>query len=104
MGTTLLLGAGFGGLAAANELKQLVGTQRIVVVDGGEGFRIGATNTWLMLGATGPEVATHSWAGLAAKGIEFVHARIESIDPDIRSVETDAGKLQGDQLVIALGA
>jgi sulfide:quinone oxidoreductase len=41
---------------------------------------------------------------LAAKGIDWVRAEIDSINPGAKTVHTSAGSLEGDYLVIALGA
>jgi sulfide:quinone oxidoreductase len=43
-------------------------------------------------------------AKLKRPGIEWIHAEVRAIDPDARTVETDAGGFSGDYLVQALGA
>ncbi len=41
---------------------------------------------------------------LRRSGIEWVRAEVTAVDPGARTVQTDAGELAGDHLVIALGA
>jgi sulfide:quinone oxidoreductase len=50
------------------------------------------------------EQGSRPLARLRERGIEFVQAEITGIDPDRRSVETTGGVLEGDYLVVALGA
>jgi sulfide:quinone oxidoreductase len=49
--TTLILGGGFGGIAAANSLRRLLPPEHaITVVDESARFHVGAGKTWIMLG------------------------------------------------------
>jgi sulfide:quinone oxidoreductase len=41
---------------------------------------------------------------LEAKGIDFLQADITHLDPEARTVETSAGTLSADFMVVALGA
>ena len=51
MATTLIRGAGFGGLGAADELRKLLPrSHRIIVVDQSPDFYVGATKSWIMTG------------------------------------------------------
>jgi sulfide:quinone oxidoreductase len=43
-------------------------------------------------------------AKLKRSGIEWIHAEVQGLDPETRSVETDAGTFSGDYLILALGA
>lgn len=111
MSTTLILGGGFGGLSCANELRRLLpGSHRIIVVDQSPEFVIGATKTWVMLGELDPRKALHPRRMLEKRGIDFVQAHINSIDPANLSIDITRGNsegpgpLKGDYLVIALGA
>lgn len=105
MRTTLILGGGFGGLAVADELRRARSKDhRIVVVDQSADFYVGAAKPWVMLGQKQPRQLLHPRAALAKRGVEFVHAAIEAIDPAARSVRTSKGAFEGDDLVVALGA
>jgi len=104
--TTLILGGGWGGLTAAHHLRGLVSSEhRILVVERSSTFSLGVSNLHLMTGERDSvQQIQRQMADLKRSGIEWVHAEIQTIDPDGRSVETDAGTLQADYLVLALGA
>ena len=41
---------------------------------------------------------------LSRKGIDWVHAKVAKIDPERKRVHTSSGPLEGDYIIIALGA
>jgi sulfide:quinone oxidoreductase len=105
MTRTLILGGGFGGLTVATELRERLGREHeIVLVDRRERFYVGLRKLWVMAGIATLEEGTRPLAALEQRGIRFVHAVVGGIDAKARRVETDAGALDGDFLVIALGA
>ena len=46
----------------------------------------------------------HPYRDLVKPGVRFVQTTVRAIDPAARSVETDAGRFEGDVMVVALGA
>ncbi|MCI0690548.1 NAD(P)/FAD-dependent oxidoreductase [candidate division KSB1 bacterium] len=103
--TTLILGGGFGGIVTANTLRGLLPAEhKIVLIDKSATFNIGATKTWIMLGERTPEQVTHNLSALSNRGIGFVQAEVQKIDPVKREVVTSKKTLCGDFLVLALGA
>lgn len=101
----LILGGGFGGLTVASELRRrLAGRVELVVVDRQPWFRMGFRKISLLVGRAAPDEGVRSRRALAEQGIRFVEAEITRIDPGARAVETTAGPLEGDYLVVALGA
>jgi sulfide:quinone oxidoreductase len=104
--TVLVLGGGLGGLTASSHLRRLLPQEhRIVVIEKHQTFSLCMANLWLMTGERqDPCEGERELSRLAARGIEFVHASIESIDPAARTVRTSAGTMQGDYLIVALGA
>jgi sulfide:quinone oxidoreductase len=103
--TTLILGGGFGGIVTANTLRQLLPPEhKIILIDKKATFNIGATKTWIMLGECTPEQVMRNLSALSSRGIEFVQADVQKIDPAKREVVTSNGTLRGDFLVLALGA
>ncbi|MDZ7360602.1 MAG: NAD(P)/FAD-dependent oxidoreductase [candidate division KSB1 bacterium] len=103
--TTLILGGGFGGIAAANTLRQLLPAEHeIIIVDKKSTFNLGATKTWVMLGECAPEQVMRNLNVLSNRGIDFVQAEVQKIDPLKREVVTSNKTLRGDFLVLALGA
>lgn len=103
--TVLVLGAGFGGIATANRLRELLpASHRVIVVDRSDSFFVGATKTWVMLGERSIGEITQARTALLAQGVESVRAELTSIDVAGRAVTTSAGVIAWDWLVVALGA
>jgi sulfide:quinone oxidoreductase len=103
--TTLVLGGGFGGLATANRLRELLpASHRVIVVDRSDSFFVGATKTWVMLGEKSVGEITQSRSRLLAEGVEFQIADVTSIDLEDRTVAASGGVIGWDYLVVALGA
>jgi sulfide:quinone oxidoreductase len=103
--TTLILGGGFGGIAAANSLRQLVPHEHeIVIIDKSPNFHVGAGKTWVMLGDRTLDQISKPRKSLLDRGIRFLEANVLSIDLEWKTVTTDREALHWDYLVIALGA
>jgi len=104
--TILILGGGLGGIMAAANLRRLCAPEhRVVVIERSATFSLRMANLWLMTGERQrPEEGERNLSHLAGRGIDWVQAEIENIDPVAKTVETSAGTLAGDYLVIALGA
>lgn len=104
--TVIVLGGGWGGVTAAAQLRlRLEAQHRVVLVEQRASFALCMANLWIMSGERqDPRDGDVALGALAGRGIEFVQARIESIDPTARAVRTSAGDLHGDVLVVALGA
>lgn len=102
---TLILGGGFGGLTVATELRRrLPEDHRITLVDRDASFLMGFRKLWILTGMTGPDEGARPLSDLEGRGIRFLRAEVRGIDAAARRVETDAGDLEGDFLVVALGA
>lgn len=103
--TTLILGAGFGGIVCANALrKALPADHKVVLIDKGTAFNFGAAKTWVAIGEkTAADIVT-PLESLRRRGIELITAEVKSIDAQSKSVETTSGHFKGDFMVIALGA
>jgi sulfide:quinone oxidoreductase len=102
----LILGAGFGGLAAANLLrKNLSADHRIILIDKKQSFIMGFVNLWIVYGIRRLEDSQTDLNILAKRGIEFLKDEIIKIDTQINTVTTKLhGELGYDYLIIALGA
>ncbi len=102
--TVLVLGAGYGGLTVASELRsRLPSEHRVVLIDRQDTLRLCAFNLDVMTG-TRPAAPEGKLSSIAGQGVEFVHGDVSRIDPKTRTVETSVGKFVGDHLVIAMGA
>lgn len=103
--TVLVLGAGVGGVVSALSLrKELPRAQRVVLVERRQQHLFDPSLLWLMTGDRTREQITRPLARLREKGIELVTGEIERIDPDQRKVTVDGAELEGEHLIVALGA
>jgi sulfide:quinone oxidoreductase len=101
----LVLGAGFGGLELTTRLSEQFGDDvEIVLVDQADSFVFGFSKLDVMFGRAEPDAVRHRYADVVKPGVQFVQATVESIDPDNKRIETDAGAFEGDMMVVALGA
>ncbi|HXG76621.1 MAG TPA: FAD-dependent oxidoreductase [Gaiellaceae bacterium] len=105
MARTLVLGGGFGGIAAAIELKRLLGDRHeVVLVDRAERFSMGLRKLWELVGLATIAEGSRPRDLLAPHGIRVVRGEIESIDPSARAAVVDGKALVADYLIVALGA
>jgi sulfide:quinone oxidoreductase len=104
--TIVILGGGFGGLIAAQQLRRLLPPEhRIVVVERQTTFSLCAFNMRFIAGEIKDQKEVErALSGLASKGIEWMQGEVLELDPVVRRVSTSAGTLEGDYLIIALGA
>jgi sulfide:quinone oxidoreductase len=101
----LVLGAGFGGLELTTRLSEALSDDiSVVLIDQSDSFVFGFSKLDVMFGRTGADAVRHHYRDVLKPGVTFVRTTIRSIDARLRSVETDAGRFDGDVLVIALGA
>lgn len=105
MSRVVVLGGGFGGVAAANELRRMLDeSDEVVLVDRTDWFAVGFRKTWAMFEPGKWEQGTRSLASLQTRGINFVQGEIEVIEPESRAVVVDGERLTAEALIVALGA
>jgi sulfide:quinone oxidoreductase len=103
--STVILGGGIGGVAAANALRTRVPRRhRIVVVDRETAFTLAASFLWVMTGDRKPERVSRPLERLRRKGIEVQRGEVARISPREREVTVSGSVLRGDHLIVALGA
>lgn len=103
--TTLILGGGVGGLATAHALRRLLPPpHRIILVERDRQFVFAPSLLWLMTGDRTADQISRPYDRLSSRGIELVQGEIEAIDPARRTATVGGQRLQGDHMVIALGA
>lgn len=103
--TTLILGAGLGGISAAQALrKALPRDDRVVLVDRAEQHLFQSSLPWVLAGSRGVSRISRPLARAATRGIELVRGEVTRISPGERSATIDGRTLRADALIIALGA
>jgi sulfide:quinone oxidoreductase len=112
----LILGAGFGGLTAANLLRRNLSSSssssaaaehQISITDQKDYFMMGLVNLWILSGIRTLEDSKIALNKLENKGIRFLNDKVTAIDVASKTVTISRSsnlKLEYDYLVIALGA
>jgi len=100
----VILGGGFGGLAAANELRgSLTQDSRIMIVDKKDWFMMDLVKLWMIAGSREFESSKRPLEAVTKKGIEFINENVTRIDLQNKIVRTSYRRLHYDYLIIALG-
>ena len=103
--TALVLGGGLGGLAVAERLRALLPrSERVILVERESEHVFPPSLLWILNGSRNRSQVSRNYDGIARRGIEVLRAEVMSIDPAARRVRAGNGTLQGDAIVIALGA
>ncbi len=105
MKNIVILGGGFGGLTAANELAKNSDC-KVKLIDKNPGYYVGLNKLWVMTGKRTPEECKRSYGLLKNKNITFINSDILAIDFNKKTVKTsgDLTKIPYDYLVISMGA
>ena len=100
----LIIGGGFGGLAAANELRiNLPSDVKITVVDKKDYFMMDLVKLWIIKGTRKFETSKRPLNTIVKKGIDFVNEQVTSIDTNQKKVKTSTKEFSYDYLIIAAG-
>ena len=105
MAHVLILGGGFGGVAAGVELRKLLSPQdRITLVDRRDQFYFGFRKTWTLLGETTLAAGQRPLKSLERLGITVRQGSVDAIDAEAKAALIDGARVEADALVVALGA
>lgn len=105
MKRVLILGGGFGGIAAAHRLKHKLGDAvEVILVDRRPYFMVGFRKSWALVGESPLEAGQKPIDGLSRLGVDVRRATIEAIQPQEKSATIDGERIQADALIVALGA
>jgi len=100
----VILGGGFGGLAAANELRDNIPQDvRITIIDRKDWFMMDLVKLWIINGTREFELSKRPLESVTKKGIEFVNEDVMKIDPVGKFVRTKYRQFHYDFLIISLG-
>lgn len=105
MKRVLILGGGFGGIAAARRLKQkLDANDEVILVDRRDHFMVGFRKTWALTGQSTLETGQRPLDSLTRLGVRVMRDPVTRIDPAGRAAWMGDQRLSADALVVALGA
>lgn len=100
----VIVGGGWGGLAAARRLRRLAPDIDLTLVDrSADFFSLPLSNRWLVGRLDGATLRFDLRERATALGYRFVEAEVERIDRERREVETGAGRIGYDWLILACG-
>jgi sulfide:quinone oxidoreductase len=102
----LILGGGFGGLTAANKIRNNLSSSqvKITVIDKKDWFMVGFAKLWIIRGTRTFENSIGSLNQLVKKEINFLKEEILQIDLQNKNIKTTTKILSYDFLIIAMGA
>ena len=105
MARVAIIGASIGGLPAAYEARALLDKKhQVTVISNVSSFHFVPSNPWVAVGwRTRKDISFELGPVLAKKGIEFVHAAADRIEPEQNRVVTAKGEVPYDYLIIATG-
>jgi sulfide:quinone oxidoreductase len=105
MKRVLILGGGFGGVAAARRLKQTLDEKdEVILVDRRDYFMVGFRKTWALTGQSTLEAGQRPLDSLTSLGIRLMHDPVTKIDPPGRTAWMGDQRLSADAVIVALGA
>ena len=101
----LVLGGGFGGVAATRTARSLLDRNHdVTLVDRNRRTFLCGSFPMLIVGEREAAKVSRSLGLLANRGIQYVRAEVDAIDVAYKTVDTSSGKLEYDYLVVAPGA
>ena len=105
MKRVLILGGGFGGIAAAHRLKQRLGDEvDVILVDRRETFMVGFRKSWALVSESTLAAGQKPIDSLSGSGVRVLHDPVRVIEPDARAAYIGDMRIDADALIVALGA
>ena len=107
MARVVIIGASIGGLPAAHEARELLAAVKNIrsrSFPNVESFHFVPSNPWVAVGwRTRKDISFALGPVLEKKGVEFIHAMADRIEPEQNRVITSKGEVPYDYLIIATG-
>jgi len=105
MKRVLILGGGFGGIAAAHRLKQKLGNEvEVILVDRRPYFMVGFRKSWALVGESPLEAGQKPIESLSKIGVDVRRATIDAIHPQEKAATINGERIQADALIVASGS
>lgn len=103
-GRVVIVGGGWGGLAAARELRRLAPEMEVTLIERNAAFfSCPLSNRWLANLLDGRLLQHDYERAAAAYGYRFIRAEVTAIDRDRREVVTEQGRISYEWLILAVG-
>jgi NADPH-dependent 2,4-dienoyl-CoA reductase/sulfur reductase-like enzyme len=99
----VVVGAGFGGIFAAQTVKRLVPDGEVVLLERSPFFLSCPATLEYVFGLNSLDTITFGYSPLVAKGIRVVRTEVVGVEPDKQRVVTGHGAVDYDQLLLATG-
>ena len=105
MARIAIIGASIGGLPAAYEARALLDKKhKVTVISNVDSFHFVPSNPWVAVGwRKRKDISFALGPVLEKKGIAFVHAAADRIEPEQNRVITSKGEVPYDYLIVATG-
>lgn len=101
----VVLGGGFGGVAAAHRLRMRLGRDvDVTLVDRRRTFMMGLRILWTLVGQADRASGTRDLGLLERAGVRYLRDELTAIDLAAKTVTTRQTTLRYDALIVALGA
>ena len=100
----VVLGGGSGGVVAATNLGRKLGDEHdVILIDKRLDHVFMPAFLFVMVGERQPQDITRSLKQLEKHNVKFVQAEVSGIDPDLQQVELHNQKIDYDYLIVSLG-
>jgi len=100
----VVLGGGSGGVVAATDLGRKLGDEHdVILIDKRLDHVFMPAFLFVMVGERQPQDITRSLKQLEKHNVKFVQAEVSGIDPDLQQVELHNQKIDYDYLIVSLG-
>lgn len=100
----LVLGGGSGGITMSARMKRLLGAENVAVVEPSEMHYYQPIWTLVGAGAKALSSSGRPTANVMPSGVKWVKSKVQEINPNSNTVQTDDGKeISYEYLIIALG-
>jgi sulfide:quinone oxidoreductase len=101
----VILGGGFGGIAAAHRLKERLREDvDVTLIDRRATFMMGLRILSVLVAQADRASGTRPLERLARKHVRYVRGEVTGIDPARKTVTTTVGRFDCDALIVSLGA
>ena len=105
MHRVVIVGGGVGGMVSAHELRRrLPADDQVVVIEQSSVHTFWPSLLWITGGTRKADQVTRRFSDLREKGIQVVHARVDAIDPEARTVRAGGQAYSGDAVILSPGA